>query len=152
MLYNIKWKVFCWTFRSGILWEGLLLLFLGQYFILLLGEMLGNSGASRFFAAYYVANVCLIASYALVRLWFLEHSDLSHSKFSQNEQLLSKVCWSEATIPKFLSPMRCHESPLSCRSPPVLRSFFTGAAGIQSPLNSNRHQVFQATVHGWIFD
>lgn len=50
-----------------------------------------REGIARFFAAYYVINMAIIASYALVRLWFLRHTDLRYSKFDDKEQLLPKA-------------------------------------------------------------
>ena len=50
-----------------------------------------RSGGSRFFSSYYISNACLIASYALVRVWFRTHGDLKYSKISDMMDLSPKV-------------------------------------------------------------
>ena len=48
-------------------------------------------GIDRFFAAYYIANVAIIGSYFLVRLWFLEHSEKKYSRFHGKMDMFEKV-------------------------------------------------------------
>lgn len=50
-----------------------------------------SSGASRFLASYYVANALLIVTYPLVRTWFLDHSDLKHSRLQSASELYIRV-------------------------------------------------------------
>ena len=48
-------------------------------------------GASRFLNAYYMVNVLLFASYALVHRWFFEYSDMSFSRLTARSDLFDRV-------------------------------------------------------------
>jgi hypothetical protein len=50
----------------------------------------GVNGASRFFSAYYIANVLLTMSFVFVHRWFLEYSDMKYSRLADRRDLLAR--------------------------------------------------------------
>ena len=114
------------------------------------------SGASRFFSSYYISNVLIIATYALVHYWYLNYSDMQYSRMPDRRDLLGRVSKFHSLHPIILHTRRFTQSPnfttLPVDSSPIpFYSTFAGTSSFEPSLRLSELEILQASVSGCLF-
>lgn len=101
----------------------------------------------RFTKPFYIANAMLIASYAIIRLWHLQHNNGEYSKLRNPLEILPRVSKMKITNSNGLSIEK--EAPDNDLLPSLTPhpSSLSGEARTQPPLNHAPPQILQAPIH-----